>query len=527
MTQKIYTHERFYRLQDAQPLAGAILTEHGRIKHIGSLQQVLEVADPDATQIALPGAAVLPVFHDAHIHTGLMALEKLAPDLDGATSLAEVLTRLREFAAAHPGISWVLGGRYDANKWECGSAPHRTYLDEIFGDRPVVLTTVDVHAGWANSAALELAQITALTPDPSGGKIVRDDSGEPTGLLLESALTPVTELAEAALTQHLPELLLQVQQDLLAVGIGHVTDIDDEKVLRAYRRMREQQRLHLRVHKAVRAEEIDIAITEGRHTGDGDDWITVGPVKFFSDGALGPHTAHMHEPFADEPDNCGIAVTDEQTLRREIRRANSAGLAVMVHAIGDKANTIALDVLQSVRDIAAEFGLRNRIEHAQHIKPADISRFKTLNVIASMQPCHATSDYPLSVNLLGARDTLHYPWRSLLDAGAHLAFGSDAPVEPANPFFEVHAAVTRQRRDDQPPGGREPEQRLDVLTALQTITAGPAYAAGLENDMGSLAVGKFADFIAVDTDPFTVQQELLWKIKVLTTVMGGEIVYDV
>ncbi|MFD2758191.1 amidohydrolase [Gulosibacter faecalis] len=503
-------------------IAGGIVARDGRIVFIGGEADARAEAGADARVVELPGAAVLPAFHDAHIHAGALAVEALGPDLRGAESYADALRLLREFAEANPGDGWVLGGSWNSNDWRDGE-PHRRELDEIFGDRPVLLSTIDGHADWANSAALEAGGITDSTPDPDGGRIERDATGTPTGLLLENASSPLWPIASAGLAPQLPGLLDRLQDDLLALGLAHLTDIDVLDVLDAFERLRDEGRLKLRVHKYMRAHELSGAIARGWCSGEGDDWLTHGGVKLFADGALGPHTAHLHEPFEGEGENAGIAVTGDAELERAARAAVAAGIEVAVHAIGDRANTRVLDVFAGVADVARERGLRLRIEHAQHLKPADVARFADLGVIASMQPTHATSDYPLSVRLLGDRETLHYPWRTLLDSGARLAFGSDSPVEPANPFFAVHAAVTRERRDGVPEGGREPEQRLTVRGALVAHTLGGAVAAALDDRTGSLEQGKFCDLIAVDVDPFEADPRDLWRTRVLTTVVGGEV----
>lgn len=525
MSASLFIHPRIHTMADDRPVDGAIAVRDGRIVYVGAVDQARDALGASAEEVRLDGAAVMPVFHDAHIHLGNLARELVAPDLRGASTHAEVVARLRGYARTARVSDWVVGGRWDRNEWGDHGVPHRRTLDDIFGGTPVSMPSVDGHATWANTAALRIAGIDASSPDPAGGRIEREADGTPTGLLLESAAHRVRHIAEKSLDGFLPSLLGVVQEQLIAVGIGHVTDLDGEEVRDALLRMHASERLLLRVHKGVQAVALSTAIAEGRRTGDGDDRFTTGPVKFFADGALGPQTALMHEHFHGHPDNRGIAVTDPEELLAGVRRANEHGLAAATHAIGDRANTNVLDAYERVVPIARAAGLRNRIEHAQHIRPSDLPRLRAHGIIASLQPTHCTSDYPLSVELLGDRDTLHYPWRSLLDGGVALAFGSDAPVEPINPFYGVHAAVTRRTREGEPAGGREPHERLTILEALRAFTLGAAFAAGLERTAGSLEAGKYADFIVLDSDPLTMNPDELWKTAVSTTVISGSIVH--
>lgn len=526
MSAALYLHSCIHTLADSQPIDGAIAVREGRILHVGTVEEAREALGTRVPEIRLGGAALLPAFHDSHIHLGNLAREMVAPDLRSATTFSEVVRRLETYAAEERVSTWVVGGRWDRNAWADRGEPHRGILDRIFGSTPVALPSVDGHATWASTAALRAAGIDATTADPAGGRIVRDADGEPTGLLLESAATLVRSRAERSLDAQLPALLGLVQERLLAVGIAHVTDLDGEEVRAALLHSHGEGKLRIRVHKGIPATHLTGAIDEGRRTGDGDERFTTGPVKFFSDGALGPRTALMHEHFEGHPHDHGIAVTDPEELLSLVQLANQHGIAAATHAIGDLANTRVLDVYARVLDLAAAHGLRNRIEHAQHLRPADIRRLGEYGVVAAQQPTHCTSDYPLSVRLLGDRDTLHYPWRTLLDAGAPVAFGSDAPVEPIEPFYGIHAAVTRRTRDGDPLGGREPEERLSVRRALQAYTLGSAYAAGLEHRTGSLQAGKYADFITVDTDPFASDPDELWKTAVSTTVVAGAIAHN-
>ena len=530
MVQTLYVHPNIRTLDTAHDAAdthGSMLVTDGRVTALGTPEAMRQLADPGTPEVLLPGAIVIPGFHDAHIHTGNLAREINAPDLRGCASLDEALERLRAYNVSHPGDSWVIGGRWDRNAWVGRPAPTRHDLDAIFGDRPVSLPSIDGHSAWANTAGLKAAGITAATPDPVGGRIEREPgTTEPAGLVFERAEDPIRVLSEAAIASQLHESMALAHSSLLAKGITHVTNFEGADVRDAYERLRADGRLKVRAHLGLAIEQLDEAIAQGLRTGDGDDWITTGPVKLYSDGALGSHTAHLHDDFDGETGNHGIEVTPFAELCDLVDRAVAAGIAVATHAIGDRANTLVLDAYERVQGLAQQQGLTLRVEHSQHLRWDDIDRFGRLGVVASMQPIHCTSDYPLSVELLGARDLGHYPWRSLVDAGAMVAFGSDAPVEPADPLFGVHAAVTRTRQDGTPAGGREPEQCVSVLEALQAFTRVPALAAGLDGQVGRLAPDYHADFTVLDQDPFAIDPDQIWKIGVEATAVAGEIVFS-
>ena len=526
MVSTLFLHPAIHTLESDASTVSAMLVTDGRIVALGT-EENLRAQSPEGTEtVQLEGGIVLPGFHDAHFHIGNLARELEAPDLREATSLAETLELLRVWKVEHPGSEWVLGGRWNQNQWTDGETPHRSHLDTVFGDRPVALPSVDGHSVWANSAGLAAVGIDRNMADPVGGRIDRDEAGEPTGWLFESAMDEIRDLSEAALISTLHESLDLAQRELLAVGITHITNFDGDDVRQGMLRLQADGRLRIRAHLGSAAADLDRTIAAGRRTGDGDEWITEGPVKLYSDGALGSHTAFMHEDFVDEPGNHGIAIVPFEELCAQVEQAVSNGIAVATHAIGDRANTNVLDAYERVAALAAEQGLLNRVEHGQHLQWADVERFTKLNVVASLQPIHCTTDFPLSHELIGDRDIAHYPWRSLIDSGALLAFGSDAPVEPANPLFGVHAAVTRENRAGEPAGGREPEQRISLLEALQRFTAAGADAANLGHQVGRLAPGQLADFVVLDRDIFAVDPREIPNLQVRTVVVDGRIVHE-
>lgn len=518
MPVQVFRHARIRTGVPGDPVATAIATESGRIVAVGDEADVHAAVGAGAELVDLDGACVLPGMYDAHIHTENLAESLTAVDLRGALDLDDALRRVGTFAAETTVAQWISGGRWDANRWTGRGRPSRQALDSLLGDRPAVLDSIDGHSAWVNSAALRIAGIEAGAPDPVGGAYDRDENGEFTGIVRESAIAQFRELAREASRADLPEQLLAVQELLHSVGLTSIHDIDGEVVRTAYLGLRDQGRLGLRVHKAIPVGALEVAIGEGRKTGDGDDWVSTGPVKLFSDGALGSHSCHLTEPFSGT-ENHGMAVTSEQELLRLVSLADAAGIAVATHAIGDRAAQSVLDAYEHVATGGS--GLRHRIEHAQHLRPVDIRRMAALGVVASMQPTHCTSDIELVGKLLGDRDVASYAWRDVLNAGVPLAFGSDAPVEDPNPFHSLYAATTRARADGTPAGGWQPEQRLGVGEAITAYTLGSAYAAGEEQRKGLLTPGRLADFIAVDTDPLEAMPAELRDTAVLTTVVGG------
>ncbi|MFI6818325.1 amidohydrolase [Nonomuraea sp. NPDC050328] len=515
MSIRVYRNAAIHTGVAGAPPARALAVDGEHVLAVGTEAEVRAAAGAGAELVDLAGAAVLPGLYDAHIHTAQYANSLGAVDLRDARSLEEALALVAEHAARLRPGQWLFGGRWNANTWTPPQEPDRYALDSVCPDRPIVLPNVDGHSVWANSAALRLAGIDASTPDPAGGEIVRDQYGEPTGILRESASYPLRALM---VEPGLRERLLLAQEELLALGLTSVHDIDGEDCREAYLDLRDSGLLKIRVHKAIPATHLDAAIAEGRRTGQGDDWVRTGPVKIFSDGALGSHTCHMSQAFAGDAANHGIAVTPYDELVALFRKAAGAGIAVATHAIGDRANHLVLDAYEA---LGATPGLRHRIEHAQHLRPADLTRMARLGVVASMQPVHCTSDIDLVDSLLAGHDLASYAWRGMLNAGVALAFGSDAPVEHPNPFAALHAAATRTRADGTPTGGWQPEQRLSMAEAITAHTLGAAYAAGEQDRKGVLAPGRLADFIAVDTDPYLEPAAAVLRTHVITTVVGG------
>lgn len=518
MSRTLFRHTRIWTGAAEEPWTDALLAEGERIVAVGAAA----LDGGASTVFELPGAVVLPGLHDAHLHTGWLAEESIAVDLRETGSLDEALALVERYTAQLPSGADVRGGRWNRNRWT-GPGPDRWSLDRVTGGRLAVLPSVDGHSVWVNSAALVAAGISRDTPDPVGGRIDRDRAGEPTGVLYDDAIYLVPTPVPDARTVR--DALAAVQRSLLAVGLTAITDIDGEEVRQGYADLHAAGSLQLRVTKCVRDPELELAIGEGRRAGDGDDRLRVGPVKFFADGALGSRTAHMTEPFLGH-ESCGLAVTPYPVLLQRIRLSLEAGLDVCTHAIGDEANRLVLDAYAELRPRFPRAVLR--VEHAQHVLPADIERFARLGVVASMQPTHCTTDLELVDSAIGPRPLRSYAWRSMLDAGVALAFGSDAPVEEPNPFHALHAAVTRQRADGVPPGGWQPDERITLGEALRAHTVGAWEAAG-RSDVGRLVPGQLADLVCVDRDVFELERQDPAAIRdtgIEQTWVGGALVHE-
>jgi predicted amidohydrolase YtcJ len=392
----------------------------------------------------------------------------------------------------------------------------------------VALDSKDGHSLWVNSLALARAGITAETPSPAGGEIERQPgTGEPTGILKENAEDLVEKVIEKPSLEAIQAALKVAMAHAHRVGLTGIHDCEDELAFAAFQELSSKGELDLRVLTHIPMKNLDAAIGLGLRTGLGNEKLRVGGVKIFADGSLGSRTAAMLAPYQDEPLNLGIAVTGKEEMRELVSKASRAGVNAAIHAIGDRANRDVLDVLEESRQAGDGAGLRHRIEHVQLLHPADIPRLAKLGVIASMQPIHATSDMEIVERHWGEeRARGAYAWRSLLDAGTILAFGSDCPVETLDPLAGIHAAVTRRRADGSPgPKGWHPEERITVEDTVRAYTLGAAYASGEEREKGSITLGKLADLVVVSQDIFAVAPMAILETEVEATILDGQFVY--
>ncbi len=519
---------RIYTMDRANPHAQAVAIAGNRIVAVGDDAQVLCLLAPGGEAVDLGGRTVVPGLTDSHIHFVEYALRLTRLDLSGIVSRAETVRRVAERARiARPG-EWLLGGGWDRNLWEDPSFPTKEALDSVAPHNPVALSSKDGHSLWANSLALARAGVSAETPSPAGGEIEREPgTGEPTGILKERAKRLVTNVIEKPSLKAIQAALKVAATNAQRAGLTGIHDCEDELAFAAFQELSNKGELGLRVLMHIPARNLDDAIGLGLRTGFGNEKLRVGGVKMFADGALGSRTAAMLAPYQDEPLNLGIGVTSKEEMRELVSKASRAGISAAIHAIGDRANRDVLDVLEESRQSGQGMGLRHRIEHVQLLHPADVPRLAKLGIIASMQPVHATSDMDMVERHWGEeRGRGAYAWRSLLDAGTLLAFGSDCPVESLDPLAGIHAAVTRRRADGTPgPEGWHPEQRVTVQDAVRAYTLGAAYASGEEREKGSITPGKLADLVVLSRDIFVVPAMSILGTEVEATILGGQFVY--
>ncbi|HEY54580.1 MAG TPA: amidohydrolase [Caldilineae bacterium] len=534
MTDILIQNARIYTQTPGQSWAEAVLVRQGRVVAVGDVAELLELAPTGTPTVDVGGRLVLPGFTDSHIHFHDMAQRRGQVALYAASSLEDALARIAQHAAELAPDAWVLGYGWNESSWPESKFPTRHDLDSISGGRPAIVWRTDLHVAVANSAALKVAGIDQNAPDPPAGVIDRDASGQPTGVLRELAINLVRRVIpqpdEATAAANLRAIAADLHRlGIVAVHDQRMKDHNEEgrQALRLYTRLRNQGRLPLRIVCNVEAANMEHLIALGLESGFGDEWVRLGFIKLFADGSLGARTAWMLAPYEGDPDNRGMYLTPPDEVARVIQRAHRHGLAISIHAIGDRANREVLDIFEETLAAGSEHppALPHRIEHVQALQPEDQSRLAALGVVASMQPLHCTDDLPNTDLLWGERGRNAYAFRSLQAAGTTLAFGSDAPVASFNPWWGIHAAVTRQRGDGAPPGGWHPEQRLSVVEAVEAYTLGAARAIGQSHQQGRIAPGYLADFIVLDRDIFTCDPAEIRDVQVEMTILGGEIVY--
>ena len=495
----------------------------GKVVAIGGLE--LNQQFPNATQIEGQGKVMLPGLIDAHGHVTGLGESLLQVDLRESQSALDAAKMVQTYAKSQQGMAWIIGRGWNQVLWPGKAFPTANLLDEYVKNKPVMLARVDGHASWVNSKALEIAGITKDTLDPPGGKIERNKQGVPTGILIDNAIDllykHLPKTSEATLSSYLNAAGVQ----LLSEGITSVHDAGINKAEYDYfiKRVAEHS-LPVRIYPMIMATSPVLrTLLEAGHVQDQYDWLSIRSVKAYGDGALGSRGAALLKPYSDAPDNSGLLLTREADFKPLFDLVLGHDFQLNFHAIGDRANRLVLDQFADSFSRIGGQSLRNRVEHAQVINVDDIPRFKDLNIIPSMQPTHATSDMNMAEDRVGA-DRLKgaYVWQTFLKQGSPVAFGSDFPVELSNPFFGLHAAVTRQDRNNSPDKGWIPSEAVTVKQAFRGFTLDAAYAAHQEKILGGLTVGKWADFILIDQDIFTISPQDIWKTQVLETWIAGE-----
>ena len=528
---QVLTAARIHTSDPQRPVAEALAwDEGGRVLAVGTVQEVL-ARYPQATRIDAAGKTVIPGLIDAHGHVMGLGYALMRADLVGANDKTEVIARLREYEKQLPTGAWLLGGGWDQNDWPEKTFPSAADLDAAFPDRPVWLDRVDGHAGWANSAALRAMAATSarsLAGDwqPEGGRIVREGD-EPTGIFVDAAMGLVNAVVPAADEAFRERALAKALAMAVRNGLTGAHDMGvSREDLALLKRFADSGRLPLRVDAYADGDSGALAdlCAHGlyRHAGGR---LQMRGVKLYMDGALGSRGAALLEDYSDDHGNRGLLMTDPAAFESAVRKARDCGVQVATHAIGDRGNRLVLDAYQRV--LEGEDSLRWRIEHAQVVSLQDIPRLQPMGVIASMQPTHATSDMPWAEDRVGKqRIAGAYAWRRMLDSGARLALGSDFPVESPDPRLGLYAAVTRQDRDGQPPGGWLPDQKLSATEALRGFTSGAAYAGFDEGEVGRLAPGLHADFVILEDDPLSVPAAQLDDLRIRSTWVDGKPVFE-
>jgi len=506
---------------------GAVAIADGKILAVGDSAQIARYVGSKTEVLHAAGGLVMPGLADGHTHFIDGGFQLAWVNLRDAATPQEFVRRIKEYAAHLKPGEWVLGGDWDHTLWRGAPMPHHEWVDSVTPHNPVYLYRVDGHMALANAAAMRAAKITNATRDPVGGEIPRDARGEPIGIFKDNA----GNLIEAAI----PASSAEQQDSALARALAHAASLGVTATgnmsaswanLAAYKRMERAGRMTLRVSLYLPIDDWRTVADSVRRNGAGDDWVRIGGVKGYMDGSAGSRTAFFFEPFSDSAGYRGLMRQPESDMRAWVGAADSAGLQIAVHAIGDRANAIILSIYDSVARAHGARDRRFRVEHAQHLRSEDIARFGALRVVPSMQPYHAIDDGRWVEQRIGpVRIKTTYAFRTLLDTDAPLALGSDWTVAPLDPMLGVYAAVTRRTLDDRNPGGWVPEQKITVGEALRAYTSGNAWATFNEQKWGTLAPGRFADVVVLERDPFAVAPESLGTVTPRYTIVGGKVVY--
>ena len=515
-------------LSTGTPQPGEVAIRGGTILAVGDSATLARYVGRGTRVIDAHGGLVAPGFADGHTHFISGGFQLASIDLRDAATPQEFVRRIKEYAARLRTGEWIQGGDWDHTLWRGAPLPRHDWIDSVTPNNPVWINRLDGHEGLANAAALKAAGITRDTPTPPGGEVLRDRDGSPTGIFKDQAEGLIERAIPDPTEEQIDSALARALRHAATLGVTSTAYMSASwGALASFRRLERAGRLTMRAALYLPIESWRAVAETVRARGAGDDWVRIGGLKGFMDGSAGSRTAYFFEPYADSAGYFGLLQHPEQDMRTWIGNADSAGLQIAVHAIGDRANAILLDIYDSVAKAHGPRDRRFRDEHSQHLRPQDIVRFGQIGVVASMQPYHAIDDGRWVEGRIGpVRIKSTYAFRTLLDTHAHLAFGSDWTVAPLDPILGIYAAVTRRTLDGKNPNGWVPEQKISVGEALQAYTAGNAYAVFAEGKRGVLAPGYFADVVIVDRNLFTMPPESLNTAKVTVTITGGQVVYS-
>jgi len=498
--------------------------------------KVLEVGDDDLAEkyegnrIDGEGKTLLPGLIDAHGHVMGLGYQELQVNLMGLSSLDETLQAVKDYADANPELEWIQGRGWNQTLWEENEFPTAEDLDRVVSDRPVWLSRVDGHAAWGNSLAMQLGGISKDTPDPQGGKIIRDNNGNATGIFIDAAEGYIQSVVPAPTVLERSLALEKALKEMARMGITGVHDAGvGVGTWELYKQFADNGKMTTRIYAMISGagDTFDELSKDGPINSYADDLLSLRSVKLYSDGALGSRGAALIEEYSDDPGNYGLLFLSQDEMNAMVSKVVGQGFQANIHAIGDAGNRQVLDAIEFAQNEHQSFSLRNRVEHAQIVSLDDIPRFKELDIIASMQPTHATSDKNMAEDRVGPhRIKGGYAWQKFLQQGTVVAAGSDFPVEQSNPFHGLYSAVTRMGHDGEPEGGWYPEENMSRTEALRAFTLDAAYAAHQEEVLGSLESGKWADFILIEQDYFEVDPSEIWQIEVLETWVAGKPVYQ-
>ncbi|HXY04855.1 MAG TPA: amidohydrolase [Terriglobales bacterium] len=527
----IITHGNVWTGDDARPKAEAVAVLGDRIVAVGSNAEVLLWRGPETKMIDAGGKLLVPGFNDSHVHFIEGGRQLDSVQLNDATSTDEFVRRIGEQAKKMPKGEWILGGDWDETKWTPPDLPTHQMIDPVTPDNPVLISRYDGHSVLANSLALQLAGITAKTPDPPGGTIVRDAEGNPTGDLKDAAEGLADKVVPPLSHDQRMRAAKRALEHAASLGVTSVQHmVADYEDIAVYAEILQDGELTTRIYAAPLITGVDDQAKIGIRHAFGGPYLRIGAVKGFADGSLGSRTAYFFEPFSDEPNNHGLLSDEMQPLslmRDRMMKADAAGIQICTHAIGDQAISMVLDLYTDVVKAHRGAERRFRIEHAQHMAEKDFARFAQLDVIASVQPYHAIDDSRWAEARIGHdRASRTYAFRTFLNHGVHLAFGTDWDVAPLNPLLGIYAAVTRATLDGKNPNGWFPEQKLTAAEAVHAYTMGSAYAEFQEKEKGSITPGKFADMVLLSEDIFAIDPVKIRDVKVLKTIIGGKVVWD-